>query len=387
MDHVANDVPDGLYNIARLNYGNRDQLIIATGSDLYFWDDGGGGVGYLYKVAGPYHDYRGLNGLYVKVNMIHVAPKSYGQGSKHHVLYVDENGTVTLQERFGYEFSHTDHDRSDWGSAQLCPRTGREFLGYGSLNARSEWPQDEIGHPMKGSVMEYNGPTPGQWDTWTNQLYIGASNPHDAIGIFATSFVVLDDGRVLVTGKGNDNFTYFILLESRAWDQGLDYKPDGRRAPGKQGYWSFAQQPGGGNLAMYGERKAWDPFVDGGNFNDVIFLFGADGQPWFSYRNDPTNFMPVTLHKRDGSGNYYQVGSLEGAEFGYAVHPVTKSPIVASGNGSSIGFYEAIKEGGTVHLYEIGSVGFNGSGILRGVTYKNGAFFGSNGNLFRVNAQ
>ena len=376
----ANDLPSELASMGRLDYGNVDQLLFGSRSQVVKYSPEGGTQHFTW-IAGVSGDFNWLSSIFGNGPTVEVAVDSGGQGCRHEELWVDENGNLTNQHQYSYEWSHADHDATDQGVGYLCPRTGRKFLGYGNPYYIADYPPSDEGMHMKGLVLEYNGPTAGVWDSWTNQLAIPGHTAEDLVGIQPKSFVVLDDGRVLLSGYGSDGGTYFPILESRPWDGALVPNAD-RRAPQKQGYWELAKHGGDGDpIVVGGIHYLWDPYVEGGDFNDIIFLMG-DLKPWYSYRDNPTGFWQCKVFASDGAGGYTEVDSLPGQVYGWAVHPLSKKPIIAVLEGD-ITFYEAVLDPAdwkTVNLYPVAFMDTSGlAGPILGHTYRDGAYFATGG--------
>lgn len=369
-------------SMARLTYGNVDELLLGEVSRILRYNTTTRGVSVLSDLRGPYGSYGKILGLITNGNVISATPFAQGQGCRLETLTVDENGRIISTGENNFEWSHSDHDRSDYGYAGISYRSGRQFLGYGSLKSRSDYPPWEEGQPMKGLVMEYGNPTVGAWDSWTNQLCIPASVPHNTIGLLAQSFVALDDGRVLIGAASTNGKTYFPILESRAWDGPTPDNPD-RRGPQRQGYWEFAKHPDGGNLNVGGHRKLVDPFVNNGLFNDYIFLVGDSNQVLFSHRSNPTHFLVARVFHNEG-GNWAEQAALPGNQAAMTIHMPTRLPVLAC-NGDAMHFYQvAFDEHSLPALYRVATAGPGGSWSVYAQHYKDEAYFYTEGRLFQL---
>ena len=396
---VANNLPKDMFSMGRLVTDNVDELLFGASSAVYKWSVQAGGTKLVATVRGPSGNYRSITSIFVTNNLIETTADSGGQGCRHDEIQVNGWGDFTGWNQHAYEWTHADHDMQDQGVGYRCPRTGRKLMGFGNPFYMSDYPHWEEHQHMKGMVMEYDGPHEGAWDTWTNQLFVPDSNiagPASLIGLTPRSFVVLDDGKVLVTAYGSNGGTYFPILESRTWDQATPPNAD-RRAPQKQGYWELAKHPDSGQFTiMGGEQRVWDPYIEGGPFNNYIFLLG-DKKPWYSLRSDPTGFWQARVFKNI-NGQYQEVDEMNGAYVGAAVNPDTKRPIIASGLTNGLAFYEARidpNDGRSIQLYEVGWVNTSGHHSVVGQTYTDGAYFahgrhdnqGGGGMLFAVKAK
>lgn len=379
---LSSNLPTSIGSMARLTYGNIDELILGADSKILKYNTSTGANSVLVGFRGPFGNYGSTLGLYTNGNVINATPFARGQGCRVHMITVDENGGVISEYGDHFEWSHSDHDRSDYGYAGISYRTGRQFLGFGSLKSRSDYPPSEEGQPMKGLVMEYGNPKGGAWDSWTNQLCIPARNPHDTVGLLAETFVVLDNGHVLIGATSTRGQTFFPIIESKAWDGPTPPNAD-RRGPQKQGYWHLAQHPEGGNLAVDGFRKLVDPFVNRGEFNDYIFLVSGSDQVLYSHRSNPTEFLRARIFHNEG-GNWAEQGGLPGSQAAMTVHMGTRRPVLAC-NGDAMHFYEvAYDDNNLPALYRVGTAGPGGTWAVHGQGFKDEAYFYTEGRIFQL---
>jgi hypothetical protein len=368
--------------LARLTYGNVDELLMGEVSKIQRYNTTSREISTFADFNGPYGRFGKTLGMFTNGNMITVTPFAQGQGCRLQMFGVDENGKVIYSGTNNFEWSHSDHDRSDYGYCGISYRTGRQFLGYGSLHSRSDYPPSEEGQPMKGLVMEYGNPTPDHWDSWTNQLCIPASKPHDTIGLIARSFVALDNGHVLIGAASTDGRTYFPVIESRNWDGSTPPNPD-RRGPQKQGYWYLAQHPDGGNLYVPGHRKLVDPYVNKGEFNDFIFLISGSNQVLYSFRSNPTNFLVARVFHNEG-GNWVEQGALPGGKADMSIHMPTRLPVLAC-NGDAMHFYQVARDKNNLPaLYRVATAGPGGSWEVYAQHYKDEVYFYTEGRMFQL---
>lgn len=379
---LSDNLSKSIGSMARLTYGNADELILGDASRILRYNTTTGANSVLVAFDGPWGNYGSTLGLYTDGAVINATPFARGQGCRLHMFTVDENGAVVSEYTDHFEWSHSDHDRSDYGYAGISYRTGRQFLGYGSLKSRSDYPPSEEGQPMKGLVMEYGNPTPGAWDSWTNQLCIPARSPHDTIGLLAETFVALDNGHVLVGATATDGKTYFPVIESKPWDGPTPPNAD-RRGPQKQGYWHLAQHPEGGNLSVGGHRKLVDPYVNRGEFNDYIFLVSGSDQVLFSHRSTPTDFLRARIFHNEG-GNWAEQAALPGSKAAMTVHIVHRRPVLAC-NGDAMHFYEVGWDDNHLPaLYRVATAGPGGDWPIYAQGYKDEAYFYTEGRIFQL---
>ncbi len=361
-------LPRAVTCMGRLTHGFHDKLIL--GFNYREWTDGENPIYQFDKnvgrpqpfnaVRGPHHGYEIIADIFTQGPKIYVVPESMGQGCKLDVLTVNEHSEIIGHHQRSFEFSHADHDEIDWGAGGICPRTGRMILGYGNTQRKiTAGRPDEVGHHMKGLLMEWGRPTPGEWDSWTNQL------PG-----YPRSWVVLDNGHILVACIGQ-GWTELVEVDSRPWDRGLEPNA-GRRAPRKQGYWRTLKR------RINAWATIWDPYVEGGEFNDIYFAFSeANRKPWWAYRHNPTDLRPVIVRHQGG----VDIPDMPGNFFAGCIHPETKRPVIANGLGFLV-FYEAFWEGGRVVMQEVRNAGQlgdprvgAGGWNLNGIAYKNAAYF------------
>ena len=375
LTQVMDSSPRVVFSLGRLFYGYRDDLLLGTSWGLSKLT-GQGQIEHFADLNGPGGRYHAVTSIFDTGPFIEVAVNSNGQGCRHEVFYVDESGGIKDHTSHSYEWTHADHDMADQGMGWLCPRTGRKFLGYGNPSYVADWPPAEEGQHLKGLLMEYNGPDPGVWGSWTNQLCIpGAASSAEMVGLTPRGLVVLDDGQVLVSTWGSNGGTYLALIQSKPWDGPL-LPNAGSRAPQKQGYWSLASHPATGQpLRFGGDQRVYDPYVEGGDFNQFIFLVG-DQRPWYSRRDDPTGFWQAGVYKGDGAGGWVEAEAMDGGFFAFTVHPVTGRPLIASGMSFGVGIYEAaLTEGGGVAFYEVAWMDVRGELVLGGHAAGQSAYF------------
>jgi hypothetical protein len=368
--------------LARLTYGNVDELLMGEVSKIQRYNTSTREISTFANFHGPYGRFGKTLGMFTNGNMITITPFAGGQGCRLQMFGVDENGKVIYSGTNNFEWSHSDHDRSDYGYAGISYRTGRQFLGYGSLKSRSDYPPREEGQPMKGLVMEYGNPTPGEWDSWTNQLCIPASVPHNTIGLLAETFVVLDNGQVMIGATSTNGKTYFPILDSKPWDGPTPDNPD-RRGPQRQGYWSLAQHPNGGDLNVGGHRKLVDPFVNNGEFNDYIFLVSGSHEVLFAHRSTPTDFLRARIFHNVG-GNWAEQGQLPGSQAAMSIHMPTRLPVLAC-NGDAMHFYQVARdENNLPALYRVATAGPGGSWAVYAQHFKDEVYFYTEGRMFQL---
>ncbi len=368
--------------LARLTYGNVDELLMGEVSKIQRYNTSTREISTFASFKGPYGNFGKTLGMFTNGDMITVTPFAGGQGCRLQTYQIDANGKIITSGGNNFEWSHSDHDRSDYGYCGISYRTGRQFLGYGSLQSRSDYPPSEEGQPMKGLVMEYGNPTPGAWDSWTNQLCIPYSKPHDTIGLIARSFVVLDNGHVMIGAASTNGRTYFPVIESKNWDGPTPPNCD-RRGPQKQGYWYRAQHPNGGDLYVDGHRTLVDPYVNNGAFNDYIFLVSGSNQVLYAHRSDPTNFLVARVFHNEG-GNWAEQGALPGSQAAMTIHMPTRLPVLAC-NGDAMHFYQVARDDNNLPaLYRVATAGPGGNWAVYAQHYKDEAYFYTEGRMFQL---
>jgi len=388
LTKVADNLPRDLQSVGRLTYGNVDRLLYGEWTKIWWYEDTWAGVLHLADLRGPYNWYSGIFSVFSHGNTIYATPNSNGQGCKLEILTVDEDGNIVSTERQAFEWTHADHDSTDQGVGAKDPRNGRLILGYGNPHRESEAPDWEAGRPLAGLVMEYGQPTPDQWDCWTNQLEVDGATVQENIGLMPHSFVSLEDNQLLVAAHGNDGKTYFPLIQGVPWDGPTPDGP-GDRAPQRQGYWSFVKHPSGADLSLSGLRDVWDPYSEGGEFNDIYFVFGGDVLPSYFKRSDPSTRYACRVFHSDGQGGWSEAGWTEGETQAGAVHPVSNKPIVVASLGSQgMGVYEAAwDDDGRLALYRVATVDDSGHRALLVHAYKDSVFIATGGNLYRLQAK
>jgi hypothetical protein len=314
--------------MCRLQKGAWDELVLGMitrrlegKSTLWAWNDGGGSARHLTDCV---HHYEGISDLYQAPDNgpMHMVPESWGRGPLDETFYYNEQLSLVLHPL--HDYTAIVPANLDWGMGKVCPRTGRQFLGYGRGD-------------NKGVLLTYD-------HSW-KRLAETASFPR--------TLVVFDDGSVLVGCWAGP--VQRILADGTVKDLHFD-TPMGRNIPGC--------------------------FIVDDTANDLVWLLGKEGRPLWAPRHDLSRFEDVKKFKPISEvGGWREVDRLDGDFMALVVHPLTGRAIIMAGtpeHDGRCGFYEVLPGDGGMRCYEVAwRTGMPQWSSNAACAYKKWAAFGS----------